>query len=278
MIPNLPQLSFVPVESLVIHERHDDERTLPLIRRIKASGVFRNPPVVAPLEDGTGRYMVLDGANRTTALQEMGYRHALVQVVQPDDPGLSLQNWNHVVWELDPKRFMSNLQKIEELEIDPIPEDGPEPDLWGSCGMALVHLCDFRLFTLCCSTQGLKKRVSLLNAIVDSYRTCSRLDRTMVDNVRPLVDVYPNLSGLVIFPKFKIHDLLRLAGEGCLLPTGITRFTISPRALHINYPLGELAADRPIEEKNEALYKWIQERLAHKGVRYYAEATFLFDE
>jgi hypothetical protein len=278
MIPNLPQLSFVHVESLVIHERHDDERTLPLIRRIKTSGVFRNPPVVAPLDDETGRYMVLDGANRTTALQEMGYRHALVQVVQPDDAGLSLQNWNHVVWELDSNRFMGNLQKIEELEIEPVPEDGLEPDLWGSCGMALVHLYDFRMFSLCCSTVELEKRVSLLNAIVDSYRTCSRLDRTMVDNVRPLVDVYPNLSGLVIFPKFKIHDLLRLAGVGCLLPTGITRFTISPRALHINYPLQELAVDRPIEEKNEALYKWIQERLARKGVRYYAEATFLFDE
>jgi L-serine kinase (ATP) / ParB family transcriptional regulator, heme-responsive regulator len=278
MIPNLPQLSFVPVDSLVIHERHDDERTLPLIKRIRSSGVFRNPPVVTPLQDGTDRYMVLDGANRTTALQKMGYPHALVQVVQPDDPGLSLQNWNHVVWELNPDRFMSNIQKIEDIQVDPIPEDSLEPDLWGSCGLVLIHLCDFRMFTLCCSSKELVKRVSILNAIVDSYRTCSRLDRTMVRSARPLVDVYPNLSGLVIFPKFKIHDLLRLSGDGCLLPTGITRFTISPRALHINYPLQELAADKPVEEKNAALYQWIQDRLARKRVRYYAEATFLFDE
>jgi len=53
---------------------------------------------------------------------------------------------------------------------------------------------------------------------------------------------------------------------------------VSPRALHLNYPLEELAADRPLEEKNEALQRWIQERIARKGVRYYAEATVLFDE
>jgi hypothetical protein len=278
MIPNLPNLSFVPVESLVIHERHDDERTLPLIKRIRTSGVFRNPPVVTPLEDGTDRYVVLDGANRTTALQEMGYPHALVQVVQPGDPGLGLQTWNHVVWELNSDRFMSSIKKIEEIEVEPVPEGFLEPDLWGNCGLALIHLGDFRMFTLCTSSAELVKRVAVLNALVDSYRTCSRLDRTMARSIRPLVDVYPDLSGLVIFPKFKINDLLRLSGEGHLLPSGITRFTISPRALHINYPLQELAADKPVEEKNAALQKWIQERLERKGVRYYAEATFLFDE
>jgi hypothetical protein len=54
MIPSLPHLSFVPVESLLVHERHDDERTLPLIKRIRSSGVFRNPPVVTPLNDQAG--------------------------------------------------------------------------------------------------------------------------------------------------------------------------------------------------------------------------------
>src|SRR5512141_2432247 len=110
MLDHLPTLAFLPVESLVIHEWHDDQRTPPLIARLRASGVFRNPPVVAPLSDGTGRYMVLDGANRTTALRSMGFPHALVQIIEPDDPGLSLENWNHLVWGLDPAEFLSGLQ------------------------------------------------------------------------------------------------------------------------------------------------------------------------
>jgi len=82
----------------------------------------------------------------------------------------------------------------------------------------------------------------------------------------------------VIFPRFDIDHVMQLAGAGYLLPTGVTRFTVSPRALHINYPLSELQVDKPLEEKNAALQAWMQERLARKGVRYYAEATYLFDE
>jgi hypothetical protein len=79
-------------------------------------------------------------------------------------------------------------------------------------------------------------------------------------------------------PSFSVQDVLRLAGEGYLLPTGITHFTISPRALHLNYPLSQLSSHQPVEDKNTALQKWIQDRLNHIGIRYYAEATFLFDE
>ena len=107
MVHNLPDLKFIPVDKLVIHERHDNQRTLPLIKRIQASGFWRNPPIVSPLQDETGRFMVLDGANRITALREMQFPDALVQTVQPNDPGLNLQNWNHVVWELDPNRFIT---------------------------------------------------------------------------------------------------------------------------------------------------------------------------
>ena len=62
---------------------------------------------------------------------------------------------------------------------------------------------------------------------------------------------------------------------GYLQPVGLV---VSPRALHLNYPLAELAADKPLEQKNAELQAFIQERIAKKGVRYYAEATFLFDE
>ena len=277
-MPDLPHLCFLPVECLLIHERHDDERSRPLILRIRASGVFRNPPIVAPLQDGTDRYMVLDGANRITALREMNFPHALVQVVQPDDPGLNLQTWNHVVWEMNARRFLTGIRNIPGIQLVHQPDVTAEPDLEQDCGLAMVQSCKGRTYTICTQVCELEQRVELLNAIVDSYKERCRLDRTSSRDARILQEVYPQLSGLVIFPRFKIDDLLRLAGQGYLLPSGITRFTISPRALHVNYPLDELAVDKPIEEKNEDLLRWLQECMARKGVRYYAEATFLFDE
>jgi len=278
MHTNLPKLTFLPVTDLITHERHDDQRTRPLIIRIRNSGVFRNPPIVSPLHDGSGRYMVLDGANRVTALREMDFPHVLVQVVDPDDPGLNLQNWNHVVWELNPQRFLNGIRAISEIRLSPTHEEITEPSLEGDCHLALIRSCKGHAYTICTQADNLEIRVELLNRIVDSYKERSRLDRTSSQDVEKLAQIYPQLSGVVIFPPFKIQDVLRLAGEGYMLPSGITRFTIAPRVLHLNYPLEELQADRPIARKNEDLNRWLQERLEKKNVRYYAEPTFLFDE
>lgn len=274
----LPVLCFLPVENLLIHERHDDQRTRPLILRIRASGVFRNPPVVAPLLDGTDRYMVLDGANRVTALREMGFPHALVQIVQPDDPGLGLQTWNHVIWESHAARFLLNIRLIPGVSLHRVDPAQVEPGLESECGLALVLSSRGRAYSVCTDVMHLERRVDVLNAIVDSYKERARLDRTSMRDVTAMREIYPALCGLVIFPAFSVHDLLRLAGRHYLLPSGVTRFTISPRALHLNYPLDELASDRPLEAKNHDLEQWIQERLARKAVRYYAEPTYLFDE
>lgn len=277
-MPDFPTLTFLPVECLLIHERHDDQRAHPLILRIRSSGVFRNPPIVSPLGDDSGRYMVLDGANRVTALRQMGFPHALVQVVQPDDPGLTLQTWNHVVWEMNAARFMNNLRRIPGLRLAPLLGGEVQPSLEQACGLAQVVSARGRSYAVCAPASGLEARVRLLNDLVDSYKDRARFDRTSLRNARQLLEIYPSFCGLVIFPNFQIGDLLRLAGRGYLLPAGVTRFTISPRALHLDYPLEELAADKPLQDKNQALHRWIQQRLAHKGVRYYAEATYLFDE
>ena len=46
-----------------------------------------------PLDDGSGRYIVLDGANRITAIQSLGVPHILAQVVDSDDPGFNIASW-----------------------------------------------------------------------------------------------------------------------------------------------------------------------------------------
>lgn len=277
MHPDLPHLAFVPLDKLLHHERHDDSRTRPLVVRIRSSGVLRNPPVVCPLNDGSGRYMVLDGANRITAFRHMEFPHALVQVVEPDDPGLVLHTWNHVIWELNADRFLKGIHAVPGIRLVPSAPEA-QPSLEGDCGLALLMTCKGRAYSLCTEIPDLERRVDLLNLVVDSYRTRCRLDRTNSRNVSALSDIYPLFSGLMVFPQFKIEDIMCLAGGGCLLPSGITRFTISPRALHINYPLDELASRRPLEAKNAALELWLKDRLDKKGVRYYAESTFLFDE
>src|SRR5207253_9396 len=59
-----PDLRIVRLDRLVEHEYNDEQRTTPLAQRLKVEGLLKNPPIVAPLEDGDDpRYVVLDGAN-----------------------------------------------------------------------------------------------------------------------------------------------------------------------------------------------------------------------
>ena len=276
MPASTPRLEIIPIACLVIHEWHDEQRTPPLMARLQQSGVLRNPPVVAPLQDGSQRYMVLDGANRITSLRKMDYPHAVVQVVNPGDPGLKLYNWNHVLWGWDSSELFSTFDQLSDIEL--LRGEEKRPDLWGDSSLAMLQVPRGDLFTMSTPEEQLERRVQLLNTIVDCYKDRARLDRTNEWSVVRLKAVYPDLCGLVIFPHFEIQQVLSLAGEGNLLPAGITRFTISPRVLHLNYPLEAMAADKPVEEKNADLQHFIQERMARKGVRYYAEATYLFDE
>lgn len=277
MLENLPNLAFIAVEKVVLHERHDNQRTPALKARMRLSGVFRNPPIVTPLEDGTDRFMVLDGANRMTALKQLEIPHVLVQIVESNHQGLLLQAWNHVVWDLSPREFLSAIQIISDVRAI-TKEEEAHPDFWEKSGLVKIHLSVGGVTGFCANTSELKTRVELMNAIVDSYKDRAYLDRTNEYSLDHLIEIYPTLTGLVIFPPFELNEIMYLAGEGYLLPTGITRFTISPRALHVNYPFEELYSSKPIEEKNQILQRWIQDRIANKGVRYYPEATILYDE
>lgn len=276
MINNLPNLQILPIQDLILHEDHDRQRTLPLVSKLRAQGILRNPPIVMPLDDGTGRYMVLDGANRVTSLQEMEFPHIVAQVAKANDPLVKLQTWNHVVWGLKPKTLMTALKKVKGLDVIKVNTrksmDAPK------YMPVQARLPDGTFYMLVEEPSELPQHIATLHKIVDAYKNRASLDRTSQTLTESFHSIYPDLTALVIFPNFKIKTVLKLAGQNIVLPTGITRFTASPRVLHLNYPLHELSSGKPIEYKGEYLQHWIQDRIKNKGVRHYAEATFLFDE
>lgn len=275
MIPNLPNLKILPIESVVLHEDHDMQRTLPLVDKLRGQGILRNPPIVMPLQDGSGRYMVLDGANRVTSLQALEFQHIVAQIVQADDPHAILHTWNHVIWGMSTRTLMGGIRKIPGIKLKKI---RPERSVAAPIGMtAQVRLPDGTIYLILLPA-GLMAEVQALHAIVNCYKDRGSLDRTSQTLIDSFRNIYSDLTALIIFPRFETRTVLTLAGRGSLLPTGITRFTVSPRALHLNYPLHELSSCKALSDKNAYLQQWIQERAKNKGVRYYAEATFLFDE
>ena len=274
----MPKLRILPVDQLLPHEWHDEQRAKPLVERLRASGVLRNPPIVTPLGDDTRRYMVLDGTNRTTALRQMAIPHSICQVVDADDPGLKLKTWNHILWEMKPKELLEKLRALEGVSLKAIDPMKELKHLWPQKTLVWIQTPDGKAYIARSDPKDLLHRATKLSAIADSYRNDARFDRTRAKQIHKLDGIYSDLCALVVYPPFTVAEVQQLSSQGVLLPPGVTRFTISPRALRLNYPLEDLAADKSLSEKNQALERWQNERMARKGVRYYGEATVLYDE
>jgi len=114
---NIPNLKILPLDKLVLHEDHDMQRTQPLIAKLRAQGILRNPPVVMPLADLSGRFMVLDGANRVTSLKQMEFPHIVAQVVDVDYPHVRLQTWNHVIWGMKTDAFTDAIEIVKGVHF-----------------------------------------------------------------------------------------------------------------------------------------------------------------
>jgi hypothetical protein len=273
-----PDLRIVPLDSLVEHEYNDVQRTAPLAERLKAEGLLKNPPIVAPLDEAADRYVVLDGANRTTALQMLGYAHTLVQVVPYTDPPVTLTTWHHVVCGLPLERYVEDIRAIEGLDMVAMDWLHARAGLARRDLLAYTVCADGRVYAARTEERTLHEQNALLNAMVDTYKNRGRLFRATTDDVRLACRLYADLTGLVIFPRYDASEVMTLARDGELLPTGLTRHFIQGRVLRTNYSLSELSSADSLEAKNERLQAWLQAKLGSKEIRYYGEATFLFDE
>jgi len=278
-IPNTPNLQIIALDQLVDQEYNDIQRTAPLIQRLEAEGILKNPPIVAALGYDDPRYMVVDGANRTTALGKMGYKHSLVQVVNYESPAeVTLSTWHHVVTHMPLDQFAHELDAIDGLTFAPIDLLHARAGLARRDLLSYTIRADGKIFAARTDTRELHEQNSLLNAMVDTYKNRGKLFRTTSDNLEEMKHFYPELTGIVIFPNYETAEVLALARDGELLPPGLTRHLIQGRALRINYPLSELKSDTSLEAKNARLQDWMKQKMASKEMRLYGEATFLFDE
>lgn len=276
----LPDLRIFPVELLVEHEYNDAQRTAPLAKRLEAEGVLKNPPIVSPIGDGDPRYVVLDGANRISALSSLGYPHVLAQVVRYEEPFVTLTTWHHLVCELSIQDFLQAMSTVEGADVFEIDLLHARAALARRECLMYITLSDSRVFVARPKIPGLfvHEQNKLLNKLVDTYKERGVLHRVMAESIEDAQRLYPNVTCLVVFPKYDAFEVVALARDGELLPTGLTRHLIQGRVLRVNYPLSELKLNEPLENKNARLQEWMKRKLASKEVRFYGETTYLFDE
>jgi len=242
--------------------------------------VLKNPPIVAPLLDAAAvaQYMVLDGANRSTAARAAGLPHLVVQRVIYEPPHVILSTWHHALAGLSAADFEAACRSIPGLEVQSDSVMHARALLARREILAYGHH-EGGAVTTCRGGASLEERNRLLNALVDTYRLRCRFYRTSTESFEIAKERHPDVTTLVVFPHFEPVEVMELAGSGSRLPAGITRHLIRWRALRINVPLERMADQTAsLAEKNEWLAGWLEERWAKRQVRFYEESTVLFDE
>jgi hypothetical protein len=279
-VRELPRLAIVPTLSLMPHEELDLKRSEPLARRLRAEGMLKNPPVVAPVE-GEDRYVVLDGTNRLVALSALACPHTLVQIVDYDDPNLVLDTWSHLITNMPPGEFTVAMRTVDGLRIEMATHLHARAELARRQAAAYAMLPGARApdgVYLLYVEGNARLRTAALARLVNLYQAHGHIHRVNTDHLEWLLPLYQDVTALVVFPRYEPSEIIELARQGATLPTGITRHVVPGRALRLNFPLSVLLDDRPLDEKNAWLQDWLRAKLADKEVRYYQESTYLFDE
>ncbi len=267
-------LELVPIEQVVPHEQIDEKRVARLMDRLEEDGRLVNPPVTIFWQ---GRYVVLDGATRSTAFRRLGYPHLIVQVVRPEQQDFELHTWYHAISSPRPfAELQEVLSQIEGLRLSPLPMSAIQTAFQQPNALCYFLARDGSA-TLAQAAHG-ADRLVVMNALVAAYTTWGEVERTLLTDLTRLLAQFPQMTAVAVFPQFQPADVFNSASAGNLLPAGLTRFVIPGRILRLNAELDRLKRDEPLAAKRAWFNKFLEEKLARSRLRYYQEPVILLDE
>lgn len=268
-------LRVVPLARVFPHENIDPKRVNRLAQRLDTEGKLGNPPIVT--EAGDGRYMVLDGATRTAAMQQLGFPHAIVQVVNSED-GLGLKTWYHLIRQIREDDLLQLLQQLPYVNLQPVAPEEAAKAMFEYGGLCYLHTVSDLAYVV--QPAAGANRLDALNQLTECYIDAAHVDRTLNSNIISLKSEADGFTAVVVFPEYTVGQVIQTTLESeRLFPAGITRFIIPGRILRLNADIDILrSADLSLHEKNRWLHEQLLQRQAKGGIRRYDEAVYLLDE
>ena len=267
-------LRVVRADDIVLHEGQDPIVVKKLAERLRTERILRNPPIAA---EADGRYIVLDGATRTGALKFLGLRDTVIQIVDYAARHVCLDSWHHLIQRLAPSDLFDQIAGVDDVTVERVDAKQAEHDLTLHQCLCYVLLRNGATYAVRGGAE-LETSVHQLNRIVDLYKGKTEVYRAVTTEMGILTREYPDLSLIIVFPRYTPSEVTRLALNGAKLPMGITRHLIGGRAIGVNIPLDRLASGETLEEKNAWLRNWLMTRIHERRVRFYQEPVFVFDE
>ena len=257
MISSLKDLRLVEPGCLLLHEAHDEDRLARLKERITSEGEQRNPVVASPHGD---RFLVLDGAHRVRAMDELGAHFVLVQVVDPPERA---EGWGHVVGGMG----APGPDDANGLVVAEAPGDEAHGE-----AVAEIETAGGEHISVRSREPGPLARLRVMWALRARYPEQATVRRVEPDGAVRLLGG----EALIRYRPFSPGELAEIVGSGAVLPAGVTRFRVRERILGVRYPLGRMMDGEP-RARNVELRRFVSERWAENRVRYYREPVVLFE-
>jgi hypothetical protein len=270
-----PILRIVPLEQIRFHEAPETGRAARLVERLAEDRHLLNPPLVAPLKNAGG-YLLIDGANRISAMRLLGYNCVPVQIINYDDPALRLVSWHHAVMRLSWPDWIEQL-RAQGLAVETASVDDAEGALATRKACAALFTPEEKAAVIPASG-NLRADVQAITRLIDTYKKSHPFERVDQTNLLELRSFYPDLAALVLFPPFEKSEVMQLVTDNLKLPTGLTRHSIPGRVLRVNIQLDVLRSDLSLEDKNEWFEAFVRMRLQERHVRFYPESVYIFDD
>ncbi|MGC5327707.1 ParB N-terminal domain-containing protein [Brevibacillus sp. SYSU BS000544] len=247
----LLSLKLIDIDKLYLHEEHEPSRLERTSQAIKHDGFLRHPVLVTEMKDG--RYLVLDGVHRISALRLLGCAKVPVQIAQKSD--FSIEAWHHLVradasWR---KLFQdSDLNWLQENEV--------------TNQHGLIETVDEFGNRLFLDTVGQQDFLIIWHKLVTSYSKKGAVQRIPADSC-----LYPDKGTVLIKYKAVSFDQLeKVINEGRILPAGVTRFQVNGRLLNLKIPLELLYSEKSNEQEWEKL-----QLIWNQSLRLYTEQVYL---
>lgn len=299
----LRSLRVVAVADLVLHEAVEARRAAAVVAGMGLSGVLTDPVVAAPAPDG--RWLVLDGAHRTTALGTLGIGFAVVQRMELDGLEPVVETAAPTVGGVSettdgdggrggmraaapstgqggvPRSTVAqppaarvdswshDIRDAHPTVVAAVLAAGRGDAQAGSAVVATVSVAGTEVAVR--SGPALADRLEAMWALADCYAGAEYV-RTQHADPAP-----PGTTVRVSWAPIQVTDLLHLAELGAELPAGVSRFVLPGRLLGLRVPLADLRAAGAAGVVDPVAVRALLRRLDDLPVRHYREPVWVVE-
>ena len=271
---NQLELCVLDSNEVLPHEHYDSNRVAKLADGLETTNILRNPPIAT---EWKGKYVILDGATRVSALKKLDCPHIVVQLVKQGSQDTVISSWNHVIHNIDIERVFDAIEHIPGSNLRVLSNGVLPPDKTSHKPLFTILDRDKTMYVVQGTQDNSDKHLDLSNA-VNSYTRITNVIRTLDSDIEVIQNNIQSFSALIKFPAFTMQEILDSAINYKLLPAGVTRFLIANRVLGLNIPLNVLFSNKSLTQKNEWLNEAITEKFHQNKVRHYTEPVIIVED